>query len=97
VNTLRILGHPVKVHLVEVPLQESALGQADAENGEIRIRADLEKSVEQATLLHEVIHVLDHHLDLGLTEEQVAGIGQGLFQVLRDNPLFTKELVGTEE
>jgi hypothetical protein len=93
-NQIRVLGHIVKIKVVDVPLQDSSLGQADAEGGEIRIRGGLEESVEQATLLHEVIHVIDHHLDLGLTESQVAGLGQGLFAVLRDNPQFVKELQG---
>lgn len=89
--TLRILGHNVCVSLVTSPMGSTdVIGEADYQGGQIRILANLEQSVFQATLLHETIHIIDHHLGLQLSEEQVAGIAQGLFQVFRDNPRFLK-------
>ena len=68
------------------------MGESDSFEGTIRIRADLEASVHQATLLHEIIHMIDHYLDLQLTEEMVSGVAQGLFATIRDNPTFLEQI-----
>ncbi len=84
---LRILGHRVTVTRVRRALLSDPMGEADHQRGEIRIVRGLEPSVERATLLHEIVHIVNDHLDLGLSEEQVTGVAQGVFQVLEDNQL----------
>ena len=41
-------------------------------------------------LLHEVIHIIDEDIKVGLEEEQICRLEAGLYQVLRDND-FLKE------
>lgn len=88
---LKILGHDVTVKTVKRTLFATPnIGEADSEKGEIRLVEGLERSVYEATLLHEVLHIIDHHLDLDVTEAQITGLAQGLFQVWKDNPGFLK-------
>jgi len=86
---LRILGHVVSVTPIYNRLHgDNTHGESDDSDGTIRIRGDLEPSIYQATLLHEVVHLIDDFLGLGLTEAQVTGISQGLFATIRDNGNF---------
>lgn len=87
---LRILGRDVSVSLVAKGpmLASSEYGEADLDSGEIRIGDWLCESHARSTLLHEIVHFIDDDLELGMTEEQVGGLAQGLFQVLRDNEKF---------
>lgn len=39
-------------------------------------------------LVHEVIHGIDDMYGIGLTEEQVNGLGKGIYTVLKDNGLL---------
>jgi hypothetical protein len=90
-SQIKILGHVVTVKTVKRPfvLQDQS-GEADPGRGVISVLEGLEASVREATILHEVIHILDHHLALQMNEEQVTGIAQGLFSVLKDNPEFLR-------
>jgi hypothetical protein len=90
---LRILGHPIEVTTVKQLLKGSEnLGECESNDGTIRIRADLEESIYTATLLHEILHMIDHYLELELSEEQVVGLGEGLFSTLRENPELTNKI-----
>lgn len=48
---------------------------------------------QQESLLHEIIHVVDNNLELGLRERQVKLLSEGLFGVFKDNPGLVKWLV----
>jgi len=50
----------------------------------------LEKSVDDATVLHEAIHIISDHLSLDLDEHEVSGLSQGLFALFKDNPEFLR-------
>jgi hypothetical protein len=90
-KALRILGHTVRVERVRSPWVLSAkMGESDVDRGVIRILAGLEKSVDDATVLHEAIHIISDHLSLDLNETEVSGIAQGLFALFQDNPEFLR-------
>ena len=57
----------------------------------IKVTADKDVNIQQKeeTTLHEIVHGINDDRGLGLTEDQVAGISAGFYQVLRDN----KELI----
>ena len=59
---------------------------------EIGIRDDLPLQLQGNVLVHETIHAIANLYceGLGLNESQVAGIAQGLYQVLTDNEDFVK-------
>ena len=44
------------------------------------------------TRLHEVIHVIEKQLHLGMEERQVHALACGLLQVLRENPKLVRYL-----
>jgi hypothetical protein len=89
--TLRILGHKVIVSTVSRTLAHERKGESEPDACSIRIVEGLEASVYQATLLHEIVHCIDDYLDIGLSEDQVCGLAQGLFQVLEDNPSLLRK------
>jgi predicted Zn-dependent protease with MMP-like domain len=39
----------------------------------------------ESTLLHELIHVIAHHLDFGLSEKKVLALEKGLYALFRRN------------
>jgi hypothetical protein len=47
---------------------------------------------DRETLLHEVVHVIDHLIGTGLKERQVQGLSHYLLTVLRDNPALVEYL-----
>jgi hypothetical protein len=59
---------------------------------EIGIRDDLPLQLQGNVLVHETIHAIANVYceGLGLNESQVAGIAQGLYQVLTDNDDFVR-------
>ena len=40
------------------------------------------------TLLHEIIHIIDEDLKIGIDEENICRLETGLYQVLKDNKLL---------
>jgi hypothetical protein len=40
----------------------------------------------KCTLIHELVHAVDDLLGIDLKEEQVVKLGNGLYQVIKDNP-----------
>ena len=41
--------------------------------------------LQRETLLHEVIHALDHVYGFNFNEDQVKGLSNGLFQTMKEN------------
>lgn len=88
---LRILGHQVSIRRIfSTWTMGEKIGESDCDRGEILILAGLESSVDEATVLHEAIHVISDHLSLDVSEAQVSGLAQGLFAMLKDNPEFLR-------
>ncbi len=66
------------------------LGQCDPNARQITIRKDdINKT---STLIHEVIHAIDFDLDIGLTENQVLLLEEGIMRVFKLNPVLVKKL-----
>ena len=102
-KSLKIGGHVVKVVYPYVFIETTHLcGQYDDAAKEIRL-SDLDtgggkrsESSVAVTLMHEILHAIDlvsgHSVFVGQEgEKAVEGVSEGLFQVLRDNPLHFDE------
>ena len=89
ISEIRILGHVVQIETFGRD-GTAHKGECEYDRNEIRIGDWLHDSMAEATLLHEIVHFIDDCLDLNLSEEQVAGVAQGLYQVLCDNPEFLR-------
>lgn len=84
-ESLKIGGHVYKVSLVRHwKDDDDAQGQTDPEKLTIFINADLGISEQEATLIHEVLHVLNKTLN----HELLDSISEQLYQVLHDNSLL---------
>lgn len=82
----RILGHEVFVERVSAEFARAGkMAEVSVEQGVIRVKAGMEPTIEEATVLHEVVHFICHHLGLELEEEEVCGVAQGLYQFLSEN------------
>ena len=55
---------------------------------EIRINKDYDKDTKNETLIHEILHAIDRYTGLDLSEEQITGLSNMIFQVLKDNSLI---------
>ena len=86
--SVRILGKYYKIE----PLPEHAIdGEFGACNYAfqlIEFNQKLALDEQKDTILHEMIHVLDHGMQLGLKEEQVHAIATGVYALIKDNKEF---------
>ena len=82
-KTLRIIG---KDYTITTNHKQGSVGECDDFKQEINV--DLDYPIQQVhdTLLHEVIHAIDHAMKSKLSEEQVAATATGLYAVFNDNP-----------
>jgi Zn-dependent peptidase ImmA (M78 family) len=60
-------------------------GKCEHSAGVIYVAARLSQDQQAVTLLHEVIHALDHQYDLNLKESQVRRLSYALMSFLKDN------------
>ena len=81
-----ILG---KTYVVQsVVREEGDYGETWADECRIEIWAKPCEMQQRDTLLHEVLHGIDHELNCKLSEAQIRRMATGLLQVLRHNPEF---------
>lgn len=84
---LIILGKTYTIE--EVPLKQlKANGICDFSCQTIKVATPLLPDEAKDVILHEVIHAVDHLLDLELTERQVQVLATGLMAVFAANPDF---------
>ena len=69
-------------------MDDDDVGELDPAKQKMAIRDGQPFEQEQDTLLHEVIHGVDHELNLKFSERQVRAFATGLLAVLKDNPKF---------
>ncbi len=60
-------------------------GQCDFQKNIIRVAQSHGKMQAACTLLHEVLHGIDHDRCTDLTEQQIEQVANGLYQVFVDN------------
>lgn len=60
-------------------------GRCNHGTNTIIINDSYSKEQREATLLHEVIHVVDNYAGLDLSERQVKGLANMLYQVIKGN------------
>jgi hypothetical protein len=66
----------------------NASGQWLYETGELQVSRSRNPSEaeQRETMLHEVLHVIDEALGLGLRERQITALGHALHALMVDNP-----------
>jgi hypothetical protein len=94
---IKVAGHWIKIvqakkctfKILPTKIQ---LGESDNLDNTITLRLkfagdNISESNIAETFLHEIIHVIDHKFNLGLKEDSVYKLSQGLFAVIRDNKI----------
>ncbi|MCL5045571.1 MAG: hypothetical protein M1598_01990 [Actinobacteria bacterium] len=85
-DRLMIGGHEFQVEFVEVVNKHvSRRAEIDHLAGKIRIDASMMASRQEESLLHEVLHELDQQCHVGLSEEDLWRLAEGLYAVLKVN------------
>ena len=75
---IMILGKPYKLEFVKPDFIADNMGTSNRRNQVIYVSTDQGKEQMVDTLLHEVIHVVNLELVLGLSEETVTRLAVGL-------------------
>jgi len=76
---ITVLGKTYTITLVDDISCGETMGSCRRHSQTICINEELAKDQSDETLLHEVIHIIDGELVLGLTEETVARLAVGLY------------------
>ena len=89
-----ILG---KIYAVQwTDKKEGDYGECFSDQCRIEIAGYQCVSQQRDTLLHEVLHAVDHEMHSGMSEPQIRRIATGLLAVLRHNPAFAAFLVSVD-
>lgn len=102
--TIRLLGHDINIKrlkkiVIDNPeksddeFEFNYMGLADLEKGEIQLLKGRSKSLEQETMLHEVIHLISFMTESELTEQQVTTLSTCLYSFIQDNKDLIKEML----
>lgn len=89
-NTLRILGRTWRVDFVPLKSLGGCLGDASNVTDVIQICSEIPEDCQEATLLHEIVDLLDSELQLELEHNKIQAIAAAVFSVLKDNGLIFK-------
>ena len=65
---------------------EPGVGRCDPDKQRIWIEDGQPIESEQDSVLHEILHCVEHSMGLDVPEEVVRGFATGLLAVLKDNP-----------
>ena len=89
IKSIKIGGHTFKV--LYTTLKDSVnddLGNCDTENNCIRIRTDVAPSLQESTLLHEILEAINSMNELKLEHKTITILETNLYQVLKENKLW---------
>lgn len=78
-KTISVLAKTYQLIEVKENASFGFSGSANSTKLVVSVNAELPKEQYEDTLLHEIVHVIDHELNLGLTEETVARLAVGLY------------------
>lgn len=95
IQTVYIGGLAYSINVEESPIRDAEgnllLGRVDYNNTRIDISSSMQsQDYQKVTLLHEIIHAIDHQYRIGLDEEVTDKLAFGLFNLLEDNEIFNR-------
>ena len=92
-SRIKVVGKNYAIEILDRVDEDDSLGYSDETNQKVLLKRAQHFEALKDTLLHEVVHAIDHAIGLDLREEQVRGLAGGILQVLRDNPKFARFLL----
>jgi hypothetical protein len=89
-DKVRIGGVDYSVEYVErlISGENTALcGQINYDMAVIKIEPNVQDEQGKCrTLLHEIMHGIEHHFKLSLSEDEIDNLANGMYMVIKDNP-----------
>jgi Zn-dependent peptidase ImmA (M78 family) len=82
-SKVKIGAHTIRVRYVDT-MEE--FGSADWNTGEILINSNMPQSLQESTLIHEMIHFMNSTLD----HELLDSLAEQLYQALKENNLLNE-------
>lgn len=89
-ETLNVLGKRYAVQLVQ--RESGDYGECFVDKCRIEVADYQCEDQQRDTLLHEVMHAVDHEMHCSMSEPQIRRMATGLLAVLRHNPEFVEFL-----
>ena len=90
---LNILGTEYTVKLYPWDEDQETYGQTLVDHAEIRLNSRKSPDTYRDTLLHEIIHALQHGLDIPMTEAVARRLATGLLTFFKANPKVAQWIV----
>ena len=84
-NKIKFLGHEYRISQVTANEIEGCNGQTWLKLLEIRIDKDLPQSRKESVLLHEIIEIVNAHLELDLEHRKIEVLEEILYSIFKDN------------
>lgn len=72
--------------------EKNYIGRIDYDNCIITIDKNINQQIMVLTLLHEILHVVNHNYKTKLSEDDIDKISSGLYQIFKENQ-FMKEII----
>ena len=92
-DKIRVLGRDIVfTYPKQADLDLEEYGKFTLSKLSISVQDGLPLALEREVIFHELLHAIDHSIDLGLSERHVNTLGVLIMQVLSDNPEFLKYL-----
>ena len=85
---VNILGKKYKVELLDETRTGGNMGNANRSLQYININKGNAVEQQQDTLMHEILHIIDGELKLGLTENTISRLTVGLFSAGYVHPML---------
>jgi len=85
---VRVLGKTYKIQSLPEHVMDGEFGACNYAYQLIKYNQKLAPDELKDTLLHEMVHVLDYGMQLGLKEKQVHTIATGVYSLMKDNKEF---------
>jgi hypothetical protein len=89
-NRVDILGKSYRVDLIE--RESGDYGECFSDQCRIEVATYQCEAQKRDTLLHEVLHAVDHEMNCRMSEAQIRRMATGLLAVFRHNPAFVASL-----
>jgi hypothetical protein len=68
--------------------REGSFATIDFIDRTIYLFKHMQEDAKEEALLHELVHVIEHHMNIPLEEEHVAQLSMGIYHLLKANKLF---------
>ena len=88
-QAIDLFGYSYSIDQSKTYDEIGAFGRYHSRLQKIQIAKDISNNQKESTLLHEVLHLISFHLQLDLSENQVAGLETGLYEFLQSNDIFS--------